>query len=172
MARSPGRIKDMSETESPPPPETEATEQDDKGKAGTALDGLSGDGLRDLVEEALDRMELEELIVIIEAAQSRRRLKETEAKEILLAEFRERAAKMGMSLETLFPRYPEQTTRRHRSDAGQPLVPKFRGPNGETWSGRGIPPRWMSALEAQGRKREEFRIKEEEQGSLLPGDPG
>src|SRR5271166_1326181 len=169
MARSPGRTKDMSETESPPPPETEANQLDVKG---TALDSLSGDALKDLVEEALDRMQLEELIVIIEAAQSRRRLKETEAKEILLAEFRERAAKMGMSLETLFPRYPEQTTRRHRSDAGQPLVPKFRGPNGETWSGRGIPPRWMSALEAQGRKREEFRIKEEEQGSLLPGDPG
>ena len=169
MARSPGRTKEMSETESPPPPETEATERDVKG---TALDSLSGDALKDLVEEALDRMQLEELIAIIEAAQSRRRLKETEAKEILLAEFRERAAKMGMSLETLFPRYPEQTTRRHRSDAGQPLVPKFRSPNGETWSGRGIPPRWMSELLAQGRNKDEFRIKEEEQGTLLPGDPG
>jgi len=168
MARSPGRTKDMSETESPLSPEPEATERDDKG---TALDSLSGDGLKDLVEEALDRMQLEELIVIIEAAQSRRRLKETEAKEILLAEFRERAAKMGMSLETLFPRVEVATTRRHRSDAGQPLVQKFRGPNGETWSGRGIAPRWMSALEAEGRKREEFRIKDD-QGSLLPGDPG
>ena len=162
----------MSETESPLPPEPEATERDDKGKTGTALDSLSGDALRDLVEEALDRMRLEELIVIIEAAQERRRLKEDEAKEILLAEFKLRAEKMGLSLETLFPRFPEQATRRPRRDTGQPLVPKFRGPYGETWSGRGIPPRWMSTLEAQGRKRDEFRIKEEEQGTLLPGDPG
>ena len=169
MARSPGRSKDMSETESPPSPETEDAERE---VAGIALGSLSGDALKELVEEALDRMPLEELIVIIEAAQERRRLKEDEAKEILLAEFKLRAEKMGLSLETLFPRFPEQATRRPRRDTGQPLVPKFRGPNGETWSGRGIPPRWMSTLEAQGRKRDEFRIKEEEQGTLLPGDPG
>lgn len=36
---------------------------------------------------------------------------------------------------------------------------KFRGPNGESWSGRGLMPRWLSALVAQGRTREEFAIK-------------
>ena len=35
---------------------------------------------------------------------------------------------------------------------------KFRGPNGETWSGRGLTPRWLSALVAQGRTKEEFAI--------------
>ena len=38
-------------------------------------------------------------------------------------------------------------------------VAKFRGPNGESWSGRGLMPRWLSALVAQGRTREEFAIK-------------
>ena len=158
----------MSETESPPPPETEVIERE---IAGVDLDNLSGDELKALVEAALDRMSIEELVIFIDAAESRRRLKEDEIKEVLLAEFRERAEKMGMSLESLFPRLPEQTTRRRRSDAGQPLTPKFRSPNGETWSGRGIPPRWMSELEAQGHKRDEFRIKEEGEGTLLPGDP-
>ncbi len=45
------------------------------------------------------------------------------------------------------------------SNAGVPVAPKFRGPNGETWSGRGLTPRWLAALEAEGRKREDFAIK-------------
>jgi DNA-binding protein H-NS len=35
---------------------------------------------------------------------------------------------------------------------------KFRGPNGETWSGRGITPRWLAALIAEGRTKAEFAI--------------
>lgn len=39
------------------------------------------------------------------------------------------------------------------------VAAKFRGPNGETWSGRGLTPRWLSALVAQGQSKEEFAIK-------------
>ncbi len=46
-----------------------------------------------------------------------------------------------------------------KSTAGVPVAPKFRGPNGETWSGRGLTPRWLAALEAQGRQRVDFAIK-------------
>jgi DNA-binding protein H-NS len=35
---------------------------------------------------------------------------------------------------------------------------KYRGPNGETWSGRGLTPRWLTALLNQGRRKEEFAI--------------
>jgi DNA-binding protein H-NS len=35
---------------------------------------------------------------------------------------------------------------------------KYRGPNGETWTGRGRPPGWLAALEAQGANREVYRI--------------
>ncbi len=38
------------------------------------------------------------------------------------------------------------------------VAPKFKGPNGETWSGRGLIPRWLSALVAQGRAKDEFAI--------------
>ena len=38
------------------------------------------------------------------------------------------------------------------------VAAKYRGPNGETWSGRGRAPKWLEALEAQGRKRAEFLI--------------
>ncbi len=40
------------------------------------------------------------------------------------------------------------------------VVPaKYRGPNDEAWSGRGITPKWLAALVAQGRKKEDFLIK-------------
>lgn len=39
------------------------------------------------------------------------------------------------------------------------VAPKYRGPDGETWSGRGLAPRWLTTLEAGGKKRESFLIK-------------
>jgi DNA-binding protein H-NS len=41
---------------------------------------------------------------------------------------------------------------------GKKALPKYRGPNGETWAGRGLTPRWMTALEKKGKKRESFLI--------------
>ena len=40
------------------------------------------------------------------------------------------------------------------------VVPaKYKGPNGDTWSGRGLMPRWLTALVAQGQAKEEYLIK-------------
>ena len=38
------------------------------------------------------------------------------------------------------------------------LVAKFSGPNGESWTGRGLTPRWLAALIAQGHKKEDFAV--------------
>lgn len=45
------------------------------------------------------------------------------------------------------------------SKAKAVVAVKYRGPKGEAWSGRGSMPRWMSALVAKGRKKEEFAVK-------------
>jgi DNA-binding protein H-NS len=42
---------------------------------------------------------------------------------------------------------------------GVPVAAKYRGPDGETWSGRGLVPRWLAALIAQGKAKEDFAIK-------------
>jgi len=42
--------------------------------------------------------------------------------------------------------------------AGQPVAAKFRGPNGETWSGRGLTPKWLASLVAQGHSKESFSV--------------
>lgn len=39
-----------------------------------------------------------------------------------------------------------------------PVAAKFKGPNGETWSGRGLTPRWLVTLVAQGQPKESFVI--------------
>ena len=41
----------------------------------------------------------------------------------------------------------------------KPVAAKYKGPKGETWSGRGLMPKWLSALVKQGRKKEEFAVK-------------
>jgi len=42
--------------------------------------------------------------------------------------------------------------------SANPVPAKFRGPNGESWSGRGLMPRWLAALVAQGQAKETFAI--------------
>jgi DNA-binding protein H-NS len=44
------------------------------------------------------------------------------------------------------------------SRAGRKVPPKYRGPNGETWAGRGAQPMWMTALIKTGAKRDDFLI--------------
>lgn len=43
--------------------------------------------------------------------------------------------------------------------SGAVVAPKYRGPNGESWSGRGLTPRWLTALLAQGKSKDDFAIK-------------
>ena len=38
------------------------------------------------------------------------------------------------------------------------VAAKYRGPGGESWTGRGLTPRWLSALIEQGRQKQEFAI--------------
>jgi DNA-binding protein H-NS len=44
------------------------------------------------------------------------------------------------------------------SQAGTVVAAKYRGPNGETWSGRGLTPKWLAALIAEGKAKDEFLI--------------
>ena len=53
------------------------------------------------------------------------------------------------------PPGPAKAGRKGRSK----VEPKYRGPGGETWTGRGSAPRWLTGLESQGKKRESFLIR-------------
>jgi len=49
---------------------------------------------------------------------------------------------------------------RKASGNGTKAEPTHRDPaTGQTWAGRGQPPKWLTEYEKQGRKREEFLLK-------------
>ncbi len=50
-------------------------------------------------------------------------------------------------------------TKKRSPIAGRPVAAKYRGPKGETWSGRGSMPKWLSALVVKGKTKEDFAIK-------------
>ena len=50
---------------------------------------------------------------------------------------------------------PKSTTRR---PAKRRAATRYEGPNGETWSGFGRAPRWLTDLEAGGKSRESFVV--------------
>ena len=39
-----------------------------------------------------------------------------------------------------------------------PVLVKYRSPTGDEWSGRGLTPRWLNDMIAQGRAKEEFEV--------------
>ena len=41
---------------------------------------------------------------------------------------------------------------------GRKVPPKYRGPSGETWAGRGVKPRWLVAAIKDGKKIDDFLI--------------
>jgi DNA-binding protein H-NS len=104
----------------------------------------------------LSGQELEELIRI---ASGRKDEQLASAKASFVAEVKTRAASLGVSLAELV-RVGGMTTAERPKGAGRtPSGPKYRNPDtGETWSGRGRPAKWLTELEAKGRKRQEFAV--------------
>ena len=119
----------------------------------------------------LDRMSVQQLTTLIAAAEAMRRDKLEDARAALRAEMEQKAAELGISADDLFSTAGQQApaeqaaakngrrARKPRDDTGAKRAAKYLGPNGEEWSGRGRPPRWLAALEAEGRGREECLIQ-------------
>src|SRR5215213_7258121 len=118
----------------------------------------------------LDGMTVQQLTALIAAAETKRREKLDEAKAALRAEMERKAAELGISAGELFPPAAQQAAtepgrraRKPRSDTGakRAVAVRYRGPNGEKWSGRGRTPRWLAALEAEGKDRKAFAVAPE-----------
>jgi DNA-binding protein H-NS len=122
----------------------------------TDLESMSPEELLTLIEDAMDKLPVEELITVRNLAEQKRQEQLEEVKASVLEEFKARLDSLGLSMADVLPAAGRKT----RSNAGRPLPVRYRGPNGETWSGRGHPPRWIQHYEDQGREREEFRVKE------------
>jgi DNA-binding protein H-NS len=67
-------------------------------------------------------------------------------------------SRLSKGSETGMPAAARGRPRKGHPLKGSKVAPKYRGPGGETWAGRGAQPRWLAALLKQGRKLEEFAI--------------
>ena len=92
----------------------------------------------------------EELLAIIAEAQTQlEALKRRKHKEVI-AQIKELAASIGVTVEI-----------HEASTATSAKIPaKFRNPDNhsQTWTGRGLAPKWLKALIAGGRDKNEFLI--------------
>lgn len=117
------------------------------------------DSKLDTLIAALPSLSMEELGQLSEAIAKAREDMATAGRAALLEEFRLKAERLGVSIEELVGvAAPAEGARGQRSDAGKKVAAKYRGPNGEEWTGRGRMPNWLAALEAEGRSRDEFLI--------------
>jgi DNA-binding protein H-NS len=124
-------------------------------KRKTTKPAVTTDKIRALVYN-LSTQELDELVKL---ATGRKNEEMASARARFLQEVKATAASLGMSLADLVGLSGKQDGTL-AGDEGAPATPKYRNPKtGETWSGRGRPARWITELEAKGRKRQEFASK-------------
>ena len=107
----------------------------------------------------LDRLTVPELRTLIASAEAKLQEKQEKAKADLLAKWKAEAEESGFSLQALLPSPAREPARTARKTTDAALPAKYRGPNGEEWSGRGRLPKWLRALEAEGANREKYRLK-------------
>jgi DNA-binding protein H-NS len=102
----------------------------------------------------------EELLEIkrnVDSEVQSRRAKEVDG---LRAKVTETAQTLGVSIEELFGlRSSRQNGKRQTKHPRGKQPAKYRGPNGEEWSGRGPNPRWMKPLLVKGKTKQDFLIK-------------
>jgi DNA-binding protein H-NS len=116
------------------------------------------------MEEILDRLPAQKLSGVRDTAEAKRLEKLEKAKDAVLEEARAKLAELDLTLEEVLQRPSRRGgSRRRRREAGQATPVRYRGPNGETWTGRGRVPQWLQALEEQGRNREELLVQQEAQ---------
>jgi DNA-binding protein H-NS len=77
----------------------------------------------------------------------------------VIADIKEKVKAYGLSAQDLGFASGGATRRKRSSTASTKAAVKYRGPNGETWSGgRGRKPRWVTEALAAGKKIEQFAV--------------
>jgi DNA-binding protein H-NS len=130
------------------------------------LDALTENDMLQLLEEILNRLPVRDLVTVRIAAEAKRHEKLEEAKQAVVEEMRGKLEELDLTLGDVLPRSGRRTgTRRRRRETGRSAPVKFRSPEGLNWTGKGRVPKWLQALEEQGRSRDEFLVSQEEQES-------
>ena len=108
------------------------------------------------VMQIIETLDYPELLRLRELIDGEYKQKAAAARETVIAEMQTKLQQLGMSLDDVIA---AQQKRKRRPR--QAVPPKYRSPEGKTWSGRGPTPKWMREIEEAGRNREDYLIKEE-----------
>jgi DNA-binding protein H-NS len=89
----------------------------------------------------------------------------------VLAELREQMAAYGITAEELSRPAPKAKPKAPPAKAASPAKgkkpaaaspAKYRGPEGQQWTGKGTAPKWLNDLVAAGKTREDFLIRNDD----------
>ncbi len=95
-------------------------------------------------KEALERQ--------IDQTRNQARSEAVEKVRALMAEY-------GLTAADLGGKSPAKAARKPKAGTGAKVAAKYRNTStGETWSGRGLQPRWLKAALASGRKLTDFTV--------------
>lgn len=105
----------------------------------------------------LEAMTVDELIQLRDQTEEALRRRKEELRDQLsrLTDADERRSRTGKPRSAM--KQPRALKKKRKGNRSK-VAPKYRGPKGETWSGRGLMPRWMTAAIETGASREEFLI--------------
>jgi len=74
-------------------------------------------------------------------------------------ELKGRAESLQREIDQLVgPTSSANTEHRRGPRKGHKVAPKYKGPNGEKWSGRGLKPRWLTIAMGKGKRLDDFLI--------------
>ncbi len=94
-----------------------------------------------------------ELQAVINQAEKALKDKKSKKRKDVIAQIKDLAVSIGVTVDI-------QNADVKRRRKGKKVAAKYRNPNDEsqTWSGRGVAPKWMQALLESGRDKSEFII--------------
>ncbi len=81
---------------------------------------------------------------------------QSESRSKAIAEVRALMAEHGLTAADLAA--PARKPEKRATAGGKPVAAKYKDGSGNTWSGRGLKPKWLTAALSAGKKIEDFAI--------------
>jgi DNA-binding protein H-NS len=103
----------------------------------------------------LNKLSEAELQAVIENAEKALKERQSSKRKEVIAQIKELAASIGATVDI------HEGDKKADRKSGSKVAARYRNPAdaSQTWSGRGLAPKWMQALTASGRDKSEFEIK-------------
>jgi len=118
-----------------------------------ALDRLSAEDKINLIGEIADALTVQQLRTVRDMIDQKRLEKLDVAKALMIEEMRDKFLQLDLDF--------DEVMGFNRPRRRMALPPKYRSPDGKTWSGRGYAPAWIREYEEAGGDRGDYLIKDE-----------